>query len=112
MSVRRRELLPLEHPNGKTWIMRVEPVEEFIPDLDHPTEMDEFLWLVSEAVGDGPKRQLIGVYRRIATWKSVDPMIAIMWSLWHPQTPFGLGMQPDVPFDDGARMVVVFRGLR
>jgi hypothetical protein len=110
----KRPKLRLEFDDGKTWIIRVQPVDEYIDDVDEPGEMDEAIWAVAGALDGRSSRQLIGVWRYIEQFTDTHPAIAVPWALWHPRTPFALGYQPwqhPVYREQGIEMYVVWRGM-
>lgn len=107
-----REPCLWEIPDGRTTIIRVDPVEGDIPDLLDPPNQDRAVWMVGEALGDSASKPVRTVWRRIRGWKMMDANLAILWALCHPETPFGLAYKGNcMPslWHDGLQ-IVIFRG--
>ncbi len=107
--------IPFDCSKGfdRAWIIRVNPLDVFIPDPLDPFNYDEYLWLVAEALDDHARRSLKYVHNRI---RNVDgdkthADLAIILALWHRQTPFAIGYEAlDLSPLHGYQMLVVFRG--
>ena len=111
--------LPLRHPFelpelGRAYIVRVSPVEPYAPDLERPWEPDEAFWLLYGALDGKARKPLSAVMRYCKRWGTTHPALMVAWALWHPDTPFGIGYQPQgwhpIYRQMGLHMLVNFRG--
>ena len=103
----------LEIDGYRAHLLLVDPLVSEPPDVDHPSEPDWSMWLMFVAMGDRQMVPLSTVFRRCLEWSNTSPLFHIMWSLWHPQTPFGLMYRPRVPraeWHEAMRDLVIFRG--
>lgn len=107
-----KDFVPFECPSlGKAFVLLLDPVEPVTQDLERWWEPDEALWLFYGALDGRTRAPLRRVFNYCRDFSDLPPVVSVLWALWHPQTPFGVGYRlAHVPGWSDVVMYVLWRG--